>query len=139
MAVPFLACVFTHFTRIHDLSLSCSLFILKQTLKRKKKIYREKYLSSRRTRNVYNLPGSPRRSLHRAHADSGPWVAAESEEQGVLGRREVAAGGREAVHAPSAASQAASPHLGALQPPRMRAHLLPASQRPLGRPLAGPA
>lgn len=37
MAVPFLACVFTHFTRIHDLSLSCSLFILKQTLKRKKK------------------------------------------------------------------------------------------------------
>lgn len=39
MAVPFLACVFTHLSLgfMTSLSLSCSLFILKQTLKRKKK------------------------------------------------------------------------------------------------------
>lgn len=79
MAEPFLACVFTHLS-LNSWPLSCSLYFETNFKKEKKKI-QGKYLSSWRTRKVYNLLGFS--SLSVLSTASGCWFAIESEERGV--------------------------------------------------------
>lgn len=75
----FSLCFYTPFTRIHDPSLS--FFILKQTLKRKKKNYRKNTSPHEGLEKFTTCLGfSPFFVLS---AVSGSWVAVESEEQGV--------------------------------------------------------
>lgn len=77
----FSLCFYTPFTRIHDFFLA--LFILKQTLKRKKKFYRENTSPHEGLEKFTICLGSSCSPTFVLSEDSGSWVAIESEEQGV--------------------------------------------------------